>query len=266
MPARRSSRHQAARSHRRLGTVLAVIATGVVVAVLSFVTTTTAARFLLAGGTATVADIACPSPDSASPPGCPTAPTAGPRTRDAVPAVPATTDAPATKRPSPTAAARSPDQPPEHTTAASTPPAAAPGSAAEQVLGLINNARAQAGLPAYTVTGGLRTSSGRHNAVMASGCGLSHQCPGEPSLGARETAAGVTWTSAGENIGEGGPVANRAAAIAQMAVTLTQGMLDEQPPDDGHRKNILSSAFHHIGIAIHRDSHGTVWMTQDFSN
>ena len=33
-----------------------------------------------------------------------------------------------------------------------------------------------------------------------------------------------------------------------------------------HRKNILSSAFHHIGIAIFRDSHGTVWLTQDFSN
>ena len=74
------------------------------------------------------------------------------------------------------------------------------------------------------------TGSGRHNAVMASGCGLSHQCPGEPSLGERETAAGVTWTSAGENIGEGGPVPNRTAAIAQMAVALTQGMLDEQPP------------------------------------
>jgi uncharacterized protein YkwD len=257
MPARRSSRHQA---------VLTVIATGVVVTALSFVTTTTAARFLLTRGTATVADIACPSPDPAAPPGCPTAPAAGPRTPDAVPAVPATTDAPATKRPPSTAAARTPDQPPEHATAGSTPPTAGPGSAAEQVLGLINQARAQAGLPAYTVTGGLDTSSGRHNAVMASGCGLSHQCPGEPSLGERETAAGVTWTSAGENIGEGGPVPNRTAAIAQMAVALTQGMLDEQPPDDGHRKNILSSAFHHIGIAIHRDSHGTVWMTQDFSN
>ncbi len=135
----------------------------------------------------------------------------------------------------------------------------------EQVLGLINKARARAGLPAYTITAGLDTSSGRHNAVMASGCGLSHQCPGEPSLGERETAAGVTWSSAGENIGEGGPVPDRVASITQTALALTQGMLDEQPPDDGHRKNILSSEFHHIGITIHRDSHGTVWMTQDFS-
>jgi uncharacterized protein YkwD len=131
---------------------------------------------------------------------------------------------------------------------------------------LINQARAQAGLPAYTVSAGLNTSAGRHNAVMAAGCGLSHQCPGEPALGARETAAGVHWTAAGENIGEGGPVAGTEAAIAQLAVGLTQSMLNEKPPDDGHRLNILSSAFTHIGIAVFRDSSGTVWLTQDFSN
>ncbi len=51
-----------------------------------------------------------------------------------------------------------------------------------------------------------------------------------------------------------------------MAVVLTQDMLNEKPPGDGHRQNILSSAFRHIGIAIFRDASGTVWMTQDFSN
>ena len=34
----------------------------------------------------------------------------------------------------------------------------------------------------------------------------------------------------------------------------------------GHRLNILSSAFRHVGIAVYLDSSGTVWMTQDFSN
>jgi uncharacterized protein YkwD len=134
------------------------------------------------------------------------------------------------------------------------------------VLAVINQARARAGLPAYTVTSGLDTSASRHNRLMADGCGLSHQCAGEPSLGDRETAAGVRWTAAGENIGEGGPVADTSAAIAQMAVALTQGMLDEKPPDDGHRRNLLSRAFTHIGIAVYRDSRGTVWMTQDLSS
>jgi uncharacterized protein YkwD len=139
-------------------------------------------------------------------------------------------------------------------------------AAAKQVLALINQARAQAGLPAYTLLSGLYRSAARHNMLMAGGCGLSHQCPGEPSLGARESAAGVTWTRAGENIGEGGPVAGSAAAVTQLAIVLTQDMLNEKPPDDGHRQNILSSAFRHVGIAIVRDAAGTVWMTQDFAN
>ena len=172
-------------------------------------------------------------------------------------------------RPSPSPASPSPTL--ANTARAKTSPApAAPAlglsAAAQQVLARINQARSQAGLAAYTVSSGLDTSAARHTSVMAAGCGLSHQCPGEPALGDRETAAGVAWTAAGENIGEGGPVAGTTAAIAQMAVGLTQSMLDEKPPDDGHRLNILSSAFRHVGISVFRDSSGTVWMTQDFSN
>jgi uncharacterized protein YkwD len=140
------------------------------------------------------------------------------------------------------------------------------GAPAAQVLALINQARSAAGLPALTLTAGLETTSSAHNLLMADGCGLSHQCPGEPAIGDRETAAGIDWTAAGENIGEGGPVSDTTAAIAAMAVGLTQSMLDEQPPNDGHRLNILSTSYTHIGIAVYRDSSGTVWLTQDFSN
>ena len=171
--------------------------------------------------------------------------------------------------PSPSASAR-PTAPsptaPTSTASATSPAGTSSGSAAAQVLGLINQARSAAGLAPLTITTGLNSSASAHNSRMAGGCGLSHQCPGEPDLGARETAAGVHWTAAGENIGEGGPVANTTAAVAQMAVGLTQAMLNEKPPDDGHRRNILSRSFTHIGIAVFRDSSGTVWLTQDFSN
>jgi len=160
----------------------------------------------------------------------------------------------------------SPSPRPSRSPSASTPPPSQQSSAASQVLALINQARAQAGLPLYSLSSGLDSSAGAHNARMAAGCGLSHQCPGEPPLGTRETDAGVTWTSAGENIGEGGPVPDTSVAIAQMALGLTQDMLNEKPPDDGHRLNILSSTFQIIGIAVFRDSSGTVWMTQDFAN
>jgi uncharacterized protein YkwD len=131
---------------------------------------------------------------------------------------------------------------------------------------VINQARAAQGLSPLTLTSGLDNSSGSHNHTMAAGCGLSHDCPGEPALGDRETAAGVQWSNAGENIGTGGPVSDDTSGIAGMAVGLTRSMLAEQPPNDGHRKNILSPDFHHIGIAVMRDSSGNVWLTQDFSN
>ena len=208
----------------------------------------------------------------------PPTPKAAPTRKKAAPAPskaasPASTTAPADGTTSGTAPALRPTAGPVpapsltmSASAAPTVSAAQDGTAAAQVLALINSARATAGLPALTITSGLETSSSQHNLLMAGGCGLSHQCPGEAAIGDRETAAGVSWTACGENIGEGGPVAATDSAIAQMAVGLTQSMLDEKPPDDGHRLNILSSTYTHIGIAVYRDSSGTVWLTQDFSN
>jgi uncharacterized protein YkwD len=201
-----------------------------------------------------------------------TGPCAGDPDYVAVAAPPMVVTAPpghAGTRPPASASSRAPASDPTASAAAAasaSPSATQGGTAAAQVLALINQARSAAGLPALTISSGLEASSSQHNLRMAGGCGLSHQCPGEPPLGDRETAAGVDWTAAGENIGEGGPVAGTPAAIAQMAVGLTQSMLNEKPPDDGHRLNILSSTFTHIGIAVYRDSSGTVWLTQDFSN
>jgi uncharacterized protein YkwD len=175
---------------------------------------------------------------------------------------PTPTTSPSARRPAPTATS----SPTPSVVASPGPTGEAAKSAAAQVLAMINQARAQAGLPAYTLISGLGTSSRAHTLQMADGCGLSHQCPGEPALPDRLTQAGARWSSYGENVGEGGPEPDTAAAIAHMAVTLTLDMLNEQPPDDGHRLNILSSSFRHIGISVLRDTSGTVWMTQDFSS
>jgi uncharacterized protein YkwD len=138
-------------------------------------------------------------------------------------------------------------------------------SAAAQVLGLINQTRAQEGLPPYEVDTDLMASALGHDLRMEDGCGLSHQCPHEPDLGARETAAGVHWTSAGENIAEG-RVAATSWEVTQIALSLTRQMLNENPPSDGHRQNLLSHSFTSIGIAVIVDDAGTVWMTQDFTD
>jgi RNA polymerase sigma factor (sigma-70 family) len=143
------------------------------------------------------------------------------------------------------------------------PPSALKGPA-EQVLALMNRARAAARLPAYRMDPGLVASALAHTQTMASGCGQSHQCPGEAPVDDRTRAAGVQWTRVGENIGSAGPVA--ANAVGDIGVSLTQLMLDEKAPDDDHRQNILSSAFTRVGIVVTRDSSGALWMTQDFAN
>jgi uncharacterized protein YkwD len=152
---------------------------------------------------------------------------------------------------------------PKQTTRAAAP---GTGSAEQQVLNVINQARADAGAGPLTMSSGLIASAHAHNLVMEDGCGLSHQCDGEDGLGDRISAQDVDWSSVAENIGDGGPVNDTEAAQAAMAVNLTNGMLAETPPDDGHRKNILNASLHHIGIDVIRDADGTVWLTQDFSN
>ena len=79
------------------------------------------------------------------------------------------------------------------------------------------------------------------------------------------TAAGVSWRSAGENIGQGN-AANNAASITAAANGLTDLMLAEVAPNDGHRRNLLNPGFAHIGLAVTRGSDGRVWFTQDFVN
>jgi uncharacterized protein YkwD len=140
------------------------------------------------------------------------------------------------------------------------------GAAAQAVLDQTNAWRTAAGLRPYTMLPGLVASAHKHNLTMSAGCGLSHQCPGEAAFGDRIRAQGVHWTSAGENVGESGPNANTAAAITAAAKGLNTAMYNEKPPNDGHRRNLLSSTFTHIGIDVIRDGTGTVWITEDFTN
>jgi uncharacterized protein YkwD len=140
-----------------------------------------------------------------------------------------------------------------------------PSTVLDQVLAHINAARAQNGLAPLTLSTSLSKASELHNQLMINGCGLSHQCPGEAGLGDRFSAQGVPWTSAGENIGFGS-AGSSTAAIVGAANGLTDSMLAEVPPNDGHRRNLLNAGFKHIGLAIERDSKGLVWMTQDFVN
>jgi uncharacterized protein YkwD len=189
------------------------------------------------------------------------------QTRRHRPPRPTTTASPTPTRtasPTPTRTAT-----PTPTTPAATTPAPTPtpttDTVIDQVLAHINAARTQNGLVALTLNADLSRASELHNQLMIGGCGLSHQCPGEAGLGDRFTAQGVRWTSAGENIGYGSAGSSQAAVVGA-ANGLTDSMLAEQPPNDGHRRNLLNTGFRQIGLAVDRDANGLVWMTQDFVN
>jgi uncharacterized protein YkwD len=211
-----------------------------------------------AGGVGRIGDgsvlvAAQPAPSTLSGAGTPSA--SGTATPSAT--SPSTT---ASAKPRPTTTSSKPKPSPTKTT----PPSS--GSIVDQLLAQINDLRAQHGLPAYSLLSGLNRSAHKHNLVMEGSCGMSHQCPGEASLGDRISAEGVHWTSCGENIGWSGPHPNTTSAIVSAAEGLTTSMYNETPPDDGHRLNLLSSSFHHIGIDAIHDSSGKVWLTQDFSS
>jgi uncharacterized protein YkwD len=185
------------------------------------------------------------------------------------PSARATSSRPSSATPSPRRTSRAPVKPkPRRTTTAPprAPRAPATGDAVlDAVLDHINQARARSGLPAYTLSTSLSKASALHNQRMIDGCGLQHQCSGESGIGDRFSAQGVQWTAAGENIGFGSSGSSQSAIIST-ANGLTDSMLAETPPNDGHRKNLLSSTFKRIGLSVVRDGNGRTWMTQDFVN
>src|SRR6185437_10348747 len=121
-------------------------------------------------------------------------------------------------------------------------------SIANSVLSSLNSERAANRLPALGMSAALISSAHRHNLWMASTNTMSHQLPGEPDFGTRIRQAGVPWHAAAENIGW---TTNRTVSGANGLETT---MYNEQPPNDGHRLNILSTAVHYVGIDIYLDA------------
>lgn len=110
----------------------------------------------------------------------------------------------------------------------------------------------------------LVASATAHNVAMSSGCGPSHQCPGEPAFDVRIRAQSVSAHWFAENVGMGGPITLSTQGAWSMARRLTTDMLAEQAPNDGHKQNILDPDLHLVGIAVTIDARGVLWLTEDF--
>lgn len=142
----------------------------------------------------------------------------------------------------------------------------APGATAQEnqiaqaVFRAVNQSRAANNLPPLKWNPALARSARQHNLAMSAANTLSHQLPGEADLGKRESQQGVQWVWAAENIGETTEMSTNGA------LALHQAMMNERPPDDGHRQNILTRTGTMIGIDILLDQqHGKLWLTEDFA-
>jgi uncharacterized protein YkwD len=142
----------------------------------------------------------------------------------------------------------------------------APGATAQEnqiaqaVFRAVNQSRAANGLPPLTWSLALARSARQHNLAMQAANTLSHQLPGEPALGDRVSQQGIHWVWVAENIGETSEMSTNGA------LGLHQAMMNERPPNDGHRQNILTTVGTMIGIDILIDhQHGKLWLTEDFA-
>ena len=131
---------------------------------------------------------------------------------------------------------------------------------AQAVFQAINQSRAANGLPPLKWSNALAKSARQHDLAMQAANTLSHQLPGEPALGDRESQQGINWTFAAENVGE------TTDQSVNGALGLHQAMMNEKPPDDGHRQNILTTNANILGVDILIDQqHGLLWLTEDFA-
>ena len=131
---------------------------------------------------------------------------------------------------------------------------------AQAVFQAINQSRAANGLPPLKWSTALANSARLHDLTMQAANTLSHQLPGEAAFGDRERQQGVNWSWAAENIGETSDLTNNGA------LGLHRAMMSEQPPNDGHRQNILTTRGNIAGVAILIDQqHGELWLTEDFA-
>jgi uncharacterized protein YkwD len=114
----------------------------------------------------------------------------------------------------------------------------------EQVIDLINQERARAGLAALNSDARLIVSARKHSQDMADRGFFSHTGSNGSNPGQRMSAAGYTWRTYAENIAAGYPTPEN----------VMRGWMDSP----GHRANILSKDVRDVGVGYVVQT-GTEW-------
>lgn len=136
--------------------------------------------------------------------------------------------------------------------APTTPPAApAAPSWASEMLARINSERAAAGRAPVTLCPTLMTAAQRHSNDQAANSRMSHTGSNGSTLSQRAEAAGYrNWTALAENV-----------AAGQGTVTV---VMNAWMASSGHRTNLLSANYQHVGVGRATSGSGALYWTQKF--
>jgi uncharacterized protein YkwD len=131
-------------------------------------------------------------------------------------------------------------------------PATAPaGTVAQQVVALVNQQRAAAGLAPVTLHPALTSAAQGHSNYQASRNTMTHIGANGSDAGDRIAAAGYAYRVWGENVASGQPDAS----------SVMQAWMDSE----GHRDNILNPRFTDIGVGLAYSATGVSFWTEDFA-
>lgn len=125
------------------------------------------------------------------------------------------------------------------------------GSGQAQVVRLVNQERAAAGLGSLASDSQLADAAQKKAEDMAKNGYFSHTSPTYGSAFDMLKAAGISYRTAGENIAKG----------QKTAETVMNGWMNSS----GHRANILSSGYTRIGVGFAVDGSGTPYWVQIFA-
>ena len=122
--------------------------------------------------------------------------------------------------------------------------------AEQQLVQMLNQERARAGLPSLKVDDRLTQAARAHASLTAQAKQLAHQFPGEPTLPQRLAATNLRFSNDGENLAHGDSAES------------AHDDLMHSPP---HRANILSPKYNTVGVGVLRIG-DLLWVTQDFAH
>jgi uncharacterized protein YkwD len=132
------------------------------------------------------------------------------------------------------------------------------GPDANEMLDLVNQQRSDNGVAALSINWQLMAAAQAHSEDMANNNYMGHTGSDGSTPASRAQGAGYPSSFVGENVAAGYATFDR----------VLEAYMEETPPNDGHRRNVLSEEYQEIGFgyAYNDSSDFKQYWTQDFGS